>query len=104
MTEGFQKVKPIKYNLGNGSYVYTVPTVNGLHCWGYIGGEHVQFEDKDLKAIETRISDYSTEANKEHTKKAMKHEEVALRVKENGLEKTSQQFNAPKNDLDWPKE
>ena len=36
--------------------------------------------------------------------KAIKLEEIALRIKENGLEKTSQQFNVPKNDLDWLKE
>ena len=104
MTDDMKKVKPIKYNLGKDNYLTMVPTVNGLHCWGYVAGEHIQYEDKDLPTIEEKISTYLTEANKKYMNKAIKLEEIALRIKENGLEKTSQQFNVPKNDLDWLKE
>jgi hypothetical protein len=103
-SEDFQKVKPIKYDLGNGNYVYTVPTVNGLHCWGYVAGEHIQFEEKNIQVLGEKISAYCTEANKTHTEKATKLGEAALKIKENGLEKFAQTDGDHKTDLNWVKD
>jgi hypothetical protein len=96
MTEEEQKVKPVRYNLGSGDYIMTVPSANGLYCWGFVAGEHIQFEDKDLKAIEVKISNYSAEANRKYMNKASRFEEIALRIKENGLEKTAKDLGEKK--------
>jgi hypothetical protein len=98
------KVKLIRYDLGKGDYLLGVPTVNGFNLSGYIAGEHIQFEEKDLNAVKEKISNYSSEANKIHTSKANRFKEVELLMKENELEKFAQTDGDHKTDLNWVKD
>jgi hypothetical protein len=96
MTEEFQKVKPTTYPLGDGDYVTFVKTANGYHFWAEISGDHTQMEVKEESEIANKLAEYCTNQNTDHTKKAMKHEAVALRIKEGGLEKTSKDLGEKK--------
>jgi hypothetical protein len=104
MAEDFQKVKPIEHNFGNGNYFRIVPTANGYHCNCNIAGEHVQFEDKDLKAIEVKMADSLTNLNKDYKKRAKIFNEVALLMNKGILERLVQKDDDHKTDLGWVKE
>lgn len=104
MTEDFQKVKPITKYLGDGNYFRIVPTTNGYHCIGNIAGEHIQFEDKDIKVIEGKMADSLTNLNIDYTNKARIFDEVAIMMAEGVLEKLVQEDSDHKTDLGWVKE
>jgi hypothetical protein len=53
-------------------------------------------EVKEESEIANKLAEYCTNQNTDHTKKAMKHEAVALRIKEGGLEKTSKDLGEKK--------
>ena len=58
----------------------------------YIWGKYLPVEAKNQKEIEEKIVDYFTEEKIKVQNQANKLEELALRIKENGLEKTSQYY------------
>jgi hypothetical protein len=87
-SEETPKVKPVKYNLGKGDYLMTVPTANGYYVWGYVSGNHIQFEDKDLKVIGGKIVNYLANANIDFLAKAARSKEVMPQIKKSWLEKT----------------
>lgn len=82
--------KVVNYSLGQGDFFATVPTGRGYSCWGFVAGVHIEFEGKDLKEIEEKIVGCLTKKNIDYLNKASRCEEIALRIKESGLEKIAE--------------
>lgn len=91
-----KKVKVTKYSLGEGDYFMITPSIRGYYCWGSVAGKPIEVEDKDLKGIEKKISDYLTKEKIDYLNKASRCEEISLRINESGLEKTAKELGEKK--------
>ncbi len=91
-----KKVPVTTYHLGEKGYFMLSPTINGYHCWGYIGKTHIDVEAKEQNEIPREIIKQITKAKIDYTKDLMICEEIALRIKENGLEKTAKALGSIK--------
>jgi hypothetical protein len=87
--EKFKKSQVTTYNFGEGDYVMINPSENMCYGWGLVAGKHIEVNGKDFKEVEEKISKYLTDENKDYLIKASRCEEIALRIKESGLEKTT---------------
>jgi hypothetical protein len=89
--------KLIRYPLGEGNWLMAIPTSKGLHCWGEIAGKHIDIERENFQELEKGLYVYLDKLKIDYLNKANKAEEIALRIKENGLEKTSKDLGGEKN-------
>lgn len=88
--------KVVRYPLGEGNWLMSVPTSKGLHCWGYIAGRHVDIESENFQELEKGLYESLEKSKIDYLNKASKAEEIALRIKENGLERTSKDLGDKK--------
>jgi hypothetical protein len=77
----------VKYPLGEGDYFMTIPTSKGIHAWGTVVGVHYDLECKDLVEFQNNVADLITNSKIKHLIQSVREEEIALRMRENGLEK-----------------
>lgn len=85
-----------KYPLGQGNYFQGIPTPNGMHYWGYVEGTHYNVECKDIIEFQKIIPELITKSKIKRIAQSVREEEIALRIKENGLEKTSKDLGGQK--------
>lgn len=85
-----------RYPLGEGNWFMTIPTSKGLRAWGYVEGEKYELECKDINEFQEIIPELITKSKIKHLTQSVREEEIALRIKENGLEKTSKDLGGKK--------
>ncbi len=88
--------KLVRYPLGEGNWLMTIPNSRGLHCWGQIAGKTIDIQKGDLQEVEKDLYVALENLKIDYLNKANKSEEIALRIKENGLEKTSKDLGDKK--------
>ncbi len=88
--------KIARYPLGEGNWLMTIPNSRGLHCWGEIAGKKIDIEKENLQEVEESLYVFLEKLKIDYLNKANKSEEISLRIKENGLEKTSKDLSEDK--------
>lgn len=81
------------YSFGEGKNIRIWPKEKKGNYGCIIFGEYISIEAKNQKEIEEKIAGYFTKKQIESQNVANEYEEYALRVKENGLEKTTKNYN-----------
>ena len=85
-----------RYPLGEGNWLMGIPNPQGFHCWGEIAGKHIDLKGENLQEVEKELYNVLEKLKIDYLNKASKSEEIALRIKENGLEKTSKYLGGQK--------
>ncbi len=85
-----------RYPLGEGNWLMSIPTSKGLHAWGQIAGKHIDIERENFQEVEKELYNVLEKSKIDYLNRASKSEEIALRIKENGLEKTSKDLGGQK--------
>ncbi|HNZ52502.1 MAG: hypothetical protein BWY36_00209 [Candidatus Diapherotrites archaeon ADurb.Bin253] len=85
-----------RYPLGEGNWLMGIQTSKRFHCWGEIAGKHIDLKGENLQEVEKELYNVLEKLKIDYLNKASKSEEIALRIKENGLEKTSKYLGGKK--------